>query len=80
MKETGLKEFSKAKGNMGTYLLARDSDGETEYMVISFWDSMKSIETFVGKDTKKPIFYPRDVEYLLRMGMTVKHYAVAEKV
>ena len=73
-------EVKGAKGNIGVYILVRDSAELSEFMVVSFWESMKAIEAFAGKDTSKPVYAPRDSEFLTGLESAVKHYDVAAKL
>jgi heme-degrading monooxygenase HmoA len=78
--KTAKKEFKRLKGNAGALILVRESDEETEFLVISLWKSMSAIRKFAGKDPNKPVYYVGDIEYLLRLTSVVKHYKVAAKI
>jgi heme-degrading monooxygenase HmoA len=80
VKKAAVKEFKGAKGNLGAYILVRDSEDSTEFLVMSFWESMKAIRGFAGGDPDKPVYFAQDSEYLLRLTSIVKHYKVAAKV
>jgi heme-degrading monooxygenase HmoA len=80
LKNTGMKEFSLSKGNVGAYLLVRDSQELTEYLIISLWESMRAIKRFAGDDAIKSVYSPKDYEFLLKLEPTVKHYEVAAKL
>lgn len=80
LKSTGLKAFRKSKGNLGAYILVRDSEELTEYLIVSLWDSMRAVKGFAGSDADKAVFFPKDTEYLLRLEPAVKHYDVAAKL
>jgi hypothetical protein len=75
-----MKEFSRSKGNVGAFILVRDSQELTEYLVISLWESMKAVKGFAGDDARKTVYFPKDFEFLLRLEPTVKHYEVAAKL
>ena len=79
VKKTATKEFGRLKGSRGFFILTRDSEGSTEFMVIPLWDSMKALKEFT-KEPKKPVYYAQDSEYLLSLTSVVKHYRVAAKL
>ncbi len=80
LRKTATKEFRRIKGNRGAFILVRESDSQTEFMVISLWESMAAIKRFAGKDHNKPVYYVTDSEYLLRLTSSVKHYKVAARI
>ena len=80
IKKTGLTDFAHLKGNLGAYVLARDYDDNTEFLVISLWDSADSIKAFAGDDIEKTRYYPDDHKFLLELEPKVKHYQVEAKL
>lgn len=80
VKQAAVKEFKRAEGNLGAYILVRNTEDASEFLVISFWDSMKAIKNFAGDDPDKPVYLAQDSEYLLRLTSIVKHYKVAAKL
>ena len=77
---TGMKEIRDSKGNRGAYLFTRDVGDNTEFLLISLWDSEDSIRAFAGTDIKKPKYYKRDSEYLAELEPSVAHFSVAGQV
>lgn len=74
--ETGLAAYSAAPGNRGAQLISR-RDGElTEFLTISFWDSVESIRSFAGDDIDHAVFYPDDDRFLVDRETVVRHYTV----
>lgn len=78
--QTGMKDLRRAKGNRGAYLFTRDFGDNTEFLVISLWDSEDSIKAFAGVDVKKPRYYKRDSEFLAELEPSVTHFEVAANV
>jgi len=76
LKETGLKEYQETPGNQGVYVLRRDYDDHTEFLLLSLWESMNAIEEFAGSDPDKAVFYPKDEKYLVEFDRHVRHYEV----
>ena len=80
LRVNGIRAFKKAKGNLGAYILVRDSQELTEYLIVTLWDSMKAVEGFAGSDSNRAVYLPKDSEFLLGMEPGVKHYEVAAKI
>lgn len=76
LKETGLKEYEETPGNLGVYVLRRDYDDKTEFLLLSHWESMEAIEGFAGPAPDKAVFYPEDDNYLVEFDKHVTHYEV----
>src|SRR4249920_3437309 len=76
LKRTGLSEFRSTHGNMGVYVLRRDEDGITHFMVTTLWSSMDSIRSFSGDHPERARYYAQDDEYLLEREPVVTHYDV----
>lgn len=76
--KTGIRDLRKTKGNLGSYLFTRDVGDNTEFLLVSLWESEDSIKKFAGDDIKKPRYYKRDSELLAELEPTVAHFQVAE--
>ena len=76
MDGTGMAGYAKTPGNRGAWMLRRDVDGKTEFVMFTLWDSMKSIRGFAGDRTEVAVFYPEDDRYLVERDETVTHYEV----
>jgi heme-degrading monooxygenase HmoA len=74
---TGIRDYRATPGNFGSWILRRRLGDTAEFVVISFWDSIESIEAFAGQDVEKARYYPEDDEYLLDKPKTVSHYEIA---
>jgi heme-degrading monooxygenase HmoA len=75
IRQTGLPGLIKSKGNLGVQILRRDDEGTSHFLIISFWDSSKSIRRFSGPDISKARLYPEDRQFLLEIEQPV-HYEV----
>jgi heme-degrading monooxygenase HmoA len=77
---TGLRAFSETAGNLGALLMRRpvDADGAagTEFLVISFWESMEAVQRFAGPEPSRAVFYPEDDAFLVRRETTVDHFEI----
>jgi heme-degrading monooxygenase HmoA len=77
---TGMEEMKNSKGNRGAYLFTRDIGDNTEFVLVSLWDSEESIQKFAGADIKKAKYYRRDRDFLAELEPGVAHFRVAGKV
>lgn len=76
IKETGIAAYEATPGNQSAYLVSRPDGDSTEFLTISFWDSLEAIEEFAGPDAETAVFYPEDDRYLVDRETTVRHYTV----
>jgi hypothetical protein len=74
--ETGVKETLVTPGCMGSQILLREVNGKAEITLITYWNTLSSIEAFAGKDIDKAKLYPEDYQYLLEPELAVQHYEV----
>jgi heme-degrading monooxygenase HmoA len=77
LEATGLREYVATPGNRGVLALTRDADGETEFLLLSFWNSRADIAAFAGTDIDRAVFYPEDDRFLTARDLHVTHYEVA---
>lgn len=73
---SGITPIRRTAGNLGVTVLRRTENGRTEFLVISFWESIEAVKRFAGKDYQKTVILPRDREYLLEVEPNVLHYEV----
>ena len=77
MHGTGIPGYAGTPGNQGAWMLRRDVDGKTEFVMFSLWESMDAIKAFAGEDPEVAVFYPEDDRYLIEREERVSHYEVA---
>jgi len=77
LKEAGINKIEAIEGNLGAQVLRRPDGKATEFVVISYWESLDAIKKFAGEDVDKTHFLPKDSEYLLEMEPKVRHFEVA---
>ena len=46
MEGTGIAGYTKTPGNRGVWMLRRDVDGKTEFVMFTLWDSMEAITSW----------------------------------
>ena len=63
-------------GHRGAYLLRRDTDGGTEFLAVTLWESRQSIAAFAGSDISKAVVEPEARAVLSRFDDFATHYDV----
>jgi drug/metabolite transporter (DMT)-like permease/heme-degrading monooxygenase HmoA len=75
-KQTVVPEFSGTPGNKGLTFQHRTDGDVTHMLFISYWEDMKAIRKFAGKDYRKARLYPAEKDLLLDCGERVEHRVV----
>jgi heme-degrading monooxygenase HmoA len=60
MNETGIAGYAQTPGNRGVWMLRRDLEGKTEFVMFTLWDSLEAVKAFAGEDYETAVFYPED--------------------
>jgi heme-degrading monooxygenase HmoA len=76
MRETGLAAYKGTPGNRGAWMLRRDLDDRTEFVMFTLWDSLDAVKAFAGEDYETAIFYPEDERFLIERELRATHYEV----
>jgi heme-degrading monooxygenase HmoA len=77
LQETGVPELASTEGNQGVYVLRRVDEDDAEFVVLSLWDSMQSVERFAGPEPDRARYYPEDERFLRELTPNLDHYEVA---
>jgi heme-degrading monooxygenase HmoA len=77
MRSTGLAGYQGTPGNRGAWMLRRDVDDRTEFVMFTLWDSLEAVKAFAGEDYEAAVYYSEDERYLIARDLRVKHYEVA---
>lgn len=80
LKTYALRAFRRSEGNVGAYILVRDSQELTEYLIVTLWKTLKDVKGFAGSDSERAVYFPKDSDFLLGLERDVKHYEVAAKI
>jgi heme-degrading monooxygenase HmoA len=78
MRGTGLAAYRSTPGNRGAWMLRRDVDDRTEFVMFTLWDSLDAVKAFAGEDYEKAVFYPEDDRYLIERDLVSSHYIVED--
>ncbi|HXJ65320.1 MAG TPA: hypothetical protein VNN79_16315 [Actinomycetota bacterium] len=73
---TGIREYEATQGNRAAYILRREDGDRTEFVTLTFWDSMDAVRGFAGGDVERAVFYPEDDRFLVERETTAKHWDV----
>jgi heme-degrading monooxygenase HmoA len=73
---SGVPKIRETPGNLGVTVMRRADGKQTEFLVISIWESIDAIKRFAGKDYEKAVILDRDREYLLEVEPNVQHYEI----
>jgi heme-degrading monooxygenase HmoA len=80
MRRTGVAAYAETPGNRGVWMLRRDVDGRTEFVMFTLWDSLEAVKAFAGDDYETAVFYPEDDRFLVERDLTATHYEVDTQV
>lgn len=64
-------------GHRDAWLLRREVDGKTEFLAVTFWESLDSIRAFSGDDFDTAIVEPEAQAVLSDFDSFTRHYALA---
>jgi heme-degrading monooxygenase HmoA len=76
MQDTGVAGYANTDGNRGVWMLRRDVDDKTEFVMFTLWDSIGAVKAFAGEQTEVAVFYPEDEHYLIERDEFVSHFQV----
>ena len=68
--ETGIKPLIDKALWVQTF--REDRDDETEFMTISYWESVEAMSRFTGSDPRRIHHLPRDKDYLIELPEKVE--------
>ena len=71
-------DYGGVEGNRGWMLLKRLLAESTEFMLVSFWDSMDAVAAYTDGDPNQPKYYPADRAALLELPDSVDHFEVVD--
>jgi len=77
VERTGVRQQRDTPGNLGSFVLRRDEGSESEFLVVSLWESLVAVRGFAGDRFDAAVYYPEDERFLLEMESQVRHYEVS---
>jgi heme-degrading monooxygenase HmoA len=76
IERTGITAYRTTPGNQGAWILRREDGDRTEFVTLSFWDSLDSVRAFAGDDVEQAVFYDEDDRFLVDRETTVTHWQI----
>jgi hypothetical protein len=68
--EHGIRPLEKKA--LGVQLLREDRADESEFVTISYWESVEAMSRFAGKDPRRIHHLERDAEFLIELPRSVQ--------
>ena len=75
---TGIKEYRETPGNRAAYILRREDGDRTEFVTLTFWESLDAVKRFAGEEPERAVFYPEDDRFLVDRDTTASHFEVVQ--
>jgi hypothetical protein len=73
--EVGIRPLEETA--MAVQLLREDRPGESEFVTISYWESVEAMSRFAGPDPRRIHHLPRDPEFLIELPESVQVLEIA---
>ena len=73
---SGVARILKTQGNHGVEVLRKADGPRTDFVVISYWESIDAVKRFAGPDFERAVIMDRDKEFLIEVEPNVLHYEV----
>lgn len=73
--EQGIKPL--AQKALGVQLFREDRPGESEFVTISYWESVEAMSRFAGPDPRRIHHLERDAEFLIELPAGVQVLKIA---
>lgn len=70
MYEHGIKPL--AEKALGVQMLREDREDESEFVTISYWESVEAMSRFAGNDPRRIHHLERDAEFLIELPRSVQ--------
>lgn len=79
LRRTGLAEYAATEGNRGVLALRRTVGEETEWLLVTLWDSLDAVRRFAADpdDPTRAVFYGDDDRFLTARDERATHYELA---
>lgn len=71
-----IPDYRAAPGNISVHILERPDGPITNFLTMTFWESLTAIRGFAGDDVEIAKYYPEDRDFLLEFEPNVVHYEV----
>jgi hypothetical protein len=68
--EHGIKPLERKA--LGVQLFREDREGESEFVTVSYWESVEAMSRFAGSDPRRIHHLERDAEFLIELPQAVQ--------
>jgi len=75
--QTVFPELKALAGHRDAWLLRREVDGETEFLAVTFWESLDAVRAFAGDEVDTAIVEPEARAVLSDFDDFARHYELA---
>ena len=65
---------------LGVHSFREDREAETEFITISYWESVEAMSLFAGSDPRRIHHLPRDAEFLIELPESVQVLHIVEAI
>jgi len=76
MKERAAPDYGSVDGLQKLLFLRKDRIDVTDFLLVTYWDSMESVKQFAGDPPEKAKYYPEDDQFLIEKEETSALYEV----
>ena len=80
MRSVAVPDYRVIPGNLGAWVLRRDGEAETEFSMLTMWDSLEAVRRFAGDPVDRAHYYDFDSAYLLDLPERVTHFTIDSEV
>ena len=80
LKSKVLPDLKQIAGYRGGYVLRAAAEGEAEFVVVNFFESIEAVKAFAGEDYGVAVFEPEARRLLSRVEPIARHYDVRASV
>ena len=70
LREAGIPPLTEKA--LGVQMMREDREAETEFITISYWESVEAMSRFAGPDPRRIHHLPRDPEFLIEVPDSVQ--------
>ncbi len=71
-----MRQYRATPGNLAAFILWRNDGDRTEFVTLTFWDSLDSVRAFAGEPVERAVFYPEDDRFLVERETATLHFDV----
>jgi heme-degrading monooxygenase HmoA len=72
--------YASSEGNRGVWMLRRDVDDKTEFVMFMLWESIDAVKAFAGERPEVAVFYPEDDRYPIERDEFVLRFEVDTRI